>query len=412
MRTFRCSMALGAYALAGTACGTGDAGGVGVEVRDSAGIEIVENTVGDAAIPRWRLSEAPRVSIGVVEGAEEAYRLDAVRGAMLDDDRIIVLNAGSGELRFFDLQGRHVHSVGRKGDGPGEIRSGYWLGPHRGDSLAVYDIIGRRVSIFDGDGRFGRSYSAAGFGSGIIAGRLDDGSFVVKPAIFIGRPQDARPGIVRDQLPIVRLPDGGEPLDTIAMSSGYEVTREVVGPPGAERVNLRLRPFPLSTSVAARDSLIYAGDGDTWAIEVLDRTGTVRRSIRRAMERPLVTDEHKGRYREDRLATVTDENRRRDIERTIASASFPERLPPYGNFRVDDLGNLWVQDYRVGLDDPEWWTIFDSGGRAIGRLSLPPRFQVYQSGADFILGRTQDDLDVERIVLYGLERPADRSETR
>jgi len=37
---------------------------------------------------------------------------------------------------------------------------------------------------------------------------------------------------------------------------------------------------------------------------------------------------------------------------------------------------------------------------------LPPRFTPFQIGADFVLGREVDELDVQYVTLYRLEKPA------
>ena len=227
--------------------------------RDSADVEIVENLVSDHLVPTWRL-DSVMVSIGTVEG-EEAQQLHQVRGALLLGSQLVVLNAGSSELRFFGRTGRHVKTVGGEGEGPGEFRSGYWLGRHRGDSIAVYDFGLRRLTVFDSTGAFGR-ISRRGYRDGQIVGRLADGRFVVRPAIATGRPEDVRPGMVRDPLPILLVSPDREDLDTLATYPAQELEREVTGPAGSERVSLRIRPFGLSSHVGAGDSVIYAGTGD------------------------------------------------------------------------------------------------------------------------------------------------------
>ena len=78
-------------------------------VWDSAGITIAENTIGlwREAVG-WRLSDEPLVDIGVLEG-ESVYQLHQVRGALrLSDGRIVVANAGTEELRYFDASGVYL----------------------------------------------------------------------------------------------------------------------------------------------------------------------------------------------------------------------------------------------------------------------------------------------------------------
>ncbi|HEY8376351.1 MAG: hypothetical protein FWJ74_00865 [Gemmatimonadota bacterium] len=50
--------------------------------------------------------------------------------------------------------------------------------------------------------------------------------------------------------------------------------------------------------------------------------------------------------------------------------------------------------------------MFDGNGRWLGVVALPPRFTPFQIGADFVLGREVDELDVQYVTLYRLEKPA------
>jgi hypothetical protein len=49
--------------------------------------------------------------------------------------------------------------------------------------------------------------------------------------------------------------------------------------------------------------------------------------------------------------------------------------------------------------------VFDRDGLLIGRMEGPEGFEITDSGPDYILGVAKDDLDVERVRLYRLERP-------
>jgi hypothetical protein len=61
----------------------------------------------------------------------------------------------------------------------------------------------------------------------------------------------------------------------------------------------------------------------------------------------------------------------------------------------DRAGNLWVRDQVNGSS----WTGYAAAGRVLGRIQLPPRFELYQVFDGMVLGRIQDSLDVERVQL-------------
>lgn len=107
---------------------------------------------GGSAVARWSLAPQPEVEIGVVEG-EEPYLLHDVAGAVeLEDGRIVVLNAGSHEVRIYDGEGRHLRSLGREGDGPGEFRGPARLRHVGGDTVEVVDEELRRTTRLTLDG--------------------------------------------------------------------------------------------------------------------------------------------------------------------------------------------------------------------------------------------------------------------
>jgi hypothetical protein len=106
------------------------------------------------AAPAWTLAASPLVAIGRTEG-DEAYLLHDVAGAMrLESGTIVVLNAGTQQLKFYDAAGTHIRSAGGKGDGPGEFRRParlYLLAP---DTIAVFDRANETMSRFSAAGEF------------------------------------------------------------------------------------------------------------------------------------------------------------------------------------------------------------------------------------------------------------------
>ena len=88
---------LGLAVLAG--CGGEKTGPQAIQVRDSAGIQIVEHPAGyEATLPVWTAD-----SVVLDIGADSGEELQSVGGAArLSDGRIVVINRSTGELRVFD----------------------------------------------------------------------------------------------------------------------------------------------------------------------------------------------------------------------------------------------------------------------------------------------------------------------
>ena len=102
--------------------------------RDSAGITIIENAA-SPAVPE--VTGELQLSIGVEEGPLE-YQFYRVTGlARLTDGRIVVGEAESGRLRWFDAEGQLLLQAGGRGSGPGEFRYISAVVPMPHDSVAV-----------------------------------------------------------------------------------------------------------------------------------------------------------------------------------------------------------------------------------------------------------------------------------
>ncbi|MCL4864355.1 MAG: 6-bladed beta-propeller [Gemmatimonadales bacterium] len=111
----------------------------------------------DTAAGVFGLNPTPVVQIGVTDGPFELQFHKATSARRLADGRIVVADGDSKQLRWFDAEGRYLHHVGRKGEGPGEFRGVMHLIAWPGDTIAVLDPGLLRLSLFDLDGEFVRS---------------------------------------------------------------------------------------------------------------------------------------------------------------------------------------------------------------------------------------------------------------
>lgn len=71
----------------------------------------------------WRLANVPAVQIGLADGNPAYLFQRVIHAHSLPDGRTVVLDAGAGEIRSFDREGRHIRSTSRPGPGPGELQN-------------------------------------------------------------------------------------------------------------------------------------------------------------------------------------------------------------------------------------------------------------------------------------------------
>lgn len=403
-RDSACSFALiVALALAAAACGGADARVAPTStVRDSAGIHIAESTAPLwAEGERWRLAAEPALEIGMADGPAH-YLLSQVRDVRrLDDGSILLVNGASAELRLYAADGAFVRAVGGEGEGPGEFRSPDWVNVIAGDSLLVYDRQLRRLSLMSPDLGFVRSVNLPGTpqsGFPRAIGAFTDGTILV--GIEQAPEGPSRPGVRRNPIAYVRLSPTAELLDTLAVMPGEEMMTT-----DTEAFILFMPVlFGRSTMAASHGGRAYLGSNDSYEIRAHGRDGRLESIVRRLGEPQPVPPG----AREERMRAMSegeDERLGGMLEEAFGQMPAPETLPAYASFLPDDAGNLWVQAMRPTEDSPYVWTVFDAEGRLLGTIELPPRFAPRHIGSDFVLGVVRDELDVERVQLYPLEKP-------
>ena len=104
------------------ACEGGDVGRKAPVVRDSVGIQIVQNDQeGWGADEGW-LVESEAILVLGESGREEDVLFRVLSPIRLGDGRVVFSNMGMLELRIYDENGTLLSITGREGEGPGEYR--------------------------------------------------------------------------------------------------------------------------------------------------------------------------------------------------------------------------------------------------------------------------------------------------
>ena len=397
---------IAACILAGSsAAGCGDAqqGRSGLEsvTRDSAGITIVENErpAPDTRLG-WRIAEAPTVSIGAFQGDPE-YQLYQVRDASrLPDGRIVVANAGTSELRVFDAAGAQLDTWGGLGEGPGEF--GDFAAPWSveswpGDSIAASDLFERRVSIFGADGAHGRTFLLEDPYYRLVGVLPDGKTFVGTATSFTAGTMGT--GMVRMDIEYAIAGPGGG----VQMALGAY--------PGQERYIIDddrgMRPYPQAFhhSAIARvwGDLIIVGSNDLYEIRAYTADGALARIVRREHDVRSPTRADHDAHLDELYADRTEQERARTLAE-LEDMPLLETFPAFGRVLTDARGYLWVEDYQLPGEPAPPWTVFDPGGQVLGLVELPPDLTIFEIGEDYILGRTTDDLGIERVQLWPLDR--------
>ncbi len=364
-------------------------------IPDDTGARIIENArPPEGSRLGWRIGPEPTVSIGVVDG-EDPYVFGSVPDAMrLSDGRIVVVESGSAELRVFDGgSGTHLATWAGRGEGPGEVSELGHVARLPGDSIIAWSYH-RSVTVFDPDGNFVRTShmkrlaeTSAGPRPPTPVAVLDDGSLLASVSL--------------------------ESLDTVVVEV-WDVEGNLRGMLGAHLQHeprtwtsdfWHFETFGWNMKLAPWGKLAIVTPSDRYEIRAFGADGTLARIVRMEHVRRSPTAAHVKAHIEAKVSGARV-NRREQARRHHSAAPVAEYFPAFASVMSDRLGHLWVEEYAVPGEEEDGglWTVFDPDGHVLGFVETPEGLEIYEIGADYILGRVGDELGVQSIQLWSLER--------
>ena len=391
------------------ACQAGDAPvrQSGTEVHDSAGVRIIENPrPAEGARLGWRIGPEPAVTIGAVEGEDPyifGWVIDATR---LSDGRIVVADYGSMEMRVFDgTSGTHLATWGGVGEGPGEFEELNAVERLPGDSVVAWGWP-LRIAVFDPDGNFVRgsllerqAETTVGLRPIMPVAAMDEGSILasVHPAHI-------------DTL-VVELWDGeGELRTPLGSHLSHEPRTWVEG------LN-RTQAFGWSLKLSPWGDLAVVTPSERYEIRAFAKDGTLARIVRMDHVPRSPTQAHVEAYVEEAARSAIPEalaemmggnleEMREESRREHRLVPVAEHFPAFASVMTDRTGHLWVEEYEAAGEEMDGvlWTVFDPDGHVLGFVETPEELTIYEIGEDYLLGRVVDELEVDYVQLWALER--------
>lgn len=388
-------------------CAGRDQASSATTLRDSAGVRIVESSGDLWATPaRWRVSPEPAVRIGAVEGAK-AYLFNRVHGVVgLSDGRVVVANGGDGTLRWYDPRGTFLFQRGGEGGGPGEFGHLGEITLIEGDTVVAVDWSGRMFTLFGPDGGLGPSIPIAGLTAPPSkVYRLSDGSWIIGVSGGMSTaqlPGPPKPGRYRLDSPVLRLSKDGSRIDTLGVFPSGEADIRPYGSTFA----FGPAAFGHSLTYGVRNDDVFVGTADRLQVDVYAVDGRLVRSIRGPDISVELTGEIADAYRElqhQRIAKLPPEQRA-EAERMSVAVTLPKTVPAYSSLLFDDVGNLWLGEYRFDGKPPERYLVFDPDGGFLTCVTVPAGLRIMAIAGDRVWGRATDSLDVEYVEASSIER--------
>jgi hypothetical protein len=377
----------------------------GAIVVDSGGVAIVESRSArwtDA--DRWRVDSVPSFSIGSVGGAPETS-LSSVAGALrLPSGEIAVADGTSRELRFFGDDGSFLRRFGRRGEGPGEFAAIQTIGSF-GDSIWVFDPASQRLTVVGpGSERFRATSVGPSPSRMTIVDRRADGSFVFVADVLFDPSRGEMPpaGRSRPNTLYLHIAPTGEIVDTLAEGVGAERIIRF----GEKTVEVFRPMLSLTASHAVRGDDLVWGDQVGFELRVHGPDGRLRQIVRRA-EVYLGVDEAEYRKGVETRIAAASEPGRPGLRRFYEELPVPTTRPAYARLLAGPDGELWVQDSAFN-GEATTWHVFDPEGSWLGDVEMPGGFRPTQILDDEIIGVWRDELEVEYVRGYALQRDGGR----
>ena len=356
----------------------------------------------DARAQTIRVEPRPSLVIGG-DDAPAAAVFSAVSDVRrLPNGNYFVVDGSTQQIRFFGKDGRFLVQAGGTGRGPSEFvrLAGVVL---ENDSLRAFDSSQRKIVTFDINGRFASSMPIGSTGSArqsLWLFRL--AGYVHGDPIFMASgfdpPTVVLPTRFWDSIPTLRYDRTGKLRDTIGEFAGMDMFSSASQP----SADIRFGRF---SSGDVLNNRLYMTDGGRLSIRIYEGSRTPKSTIGVDRAPRPVTAADNQVYERAMLARARTPEGRERIVRGFTEIPRAPVKPWISRVRVDDLGNIWAEEYRIyGDTSAAVWHVFAPGGQSLGTVTAPRGFEIKHIGSDFVVGVARDDDDVEVIAVHPLKR--------
>jgi hypothetical protein len=201
---------------------------------------------------------------------------------------------------------------------------------------------------------------------------------------------------IREPVPLLRLSPDGVVLDTVTMLAGDEVLMMDRG--------AGLPLFAKDSHWRPHGNEIVLGDADQLEYRLIEPDGRLKMIVRVPGVDLSITQEDLAKEREARYPP----NPSPQALDAFSRLPVPESKPAFSNLLVDSEGCVWLEEYRhiwaERTHQVPNWLVFTPEGEWLGSVRLPPRFEPFEMGADYVIGVWLDEMDVEHVQLHRLQR--------
>lgn len=354
---------------------------------------------------QWRVGTTPRYVIGGPGAPSEAEFQQVGPVVVMPDGGVAIGDIMTAEIRIFDGRGRYLHTIGRRGRGPGEF-DGVWGLWRVADTLVGVDGMGVSQMLTTA-GQYVRTVPrpmAMGLRMSRI-GYLAEGSLIGYAADGLDKVPRGR-GIRHFNLVRVH-PDGTrQPLGQVR---GVQTVWDGTRAPERLVYGARLARATMS------DRICTGFPAEEYRFTCIDPEGRPLVEVHRpGIRGPRVTDADRQTFFhlvDSSNPSPRNAEYRRAVRRTTV---FAGRMPPFARFVASLSDELWVGP-MVAVESggfpnpvppgPTVWSVFSKDGIWLSEVTLPAHFRLVGATADAVLGVVlKPEEGTDKIVAYQLLR--------
>jgi len=285
------------------------------------------------------------LSVGESEGPEEYMFSQIIDVGVDDEENIYILDFLEAHIKVFSKSGEFLRTIGRRGQGPGEIQR----------PMNIYITPANEILINDRGARYFHFIALGGeYIRSIYQGRLS------RPRVDTQNNIIARSTIMDSaevRFVLKKFDSELNELFTI-FSYEYEITPNIYN----------VYPPQCFWEVRSDDSIVW-GFADKYELHILDRSGQAIRRIIKDYELVAITEEEKQEWINDIFG---DSGVPPDVK-----VNWDKYHNAFQFLNVDDEGRIFVQTYEKITDGSGYYyDVFDSAGKFIVRMPLKFRPQV------------------------------------
>jgi len=299
------------------------------------------------------------ISIGEAESRKE-YMFSRISGIAVDDDgRIYVLDYKEAQIKVFDINGDYLKTIGRAGQGPGELASPYSICVTEQNQIMIQDLNNHRMVFFSLEGNYLKSISTAEL--------IMVGSWIDSEGNIIGLVSTSGP-----EMQIVELKKFDSDLNPL--NSYYSFSRS--------RGSSGFNPFmPELCWAVDRNDFVICGYPENYEIQIFNTGGMLEIKIIKDYEPVKITPD--------------------EIERAKKRLPGPMKLdtpkyhPAYQDLTVDEEGRIFVQTWEKTKDKSAFYfDVFDSDGRYVAKIPMKFWPRIWKKGKLYTIEEDEEGYQV------------------